>query len=181
MSSKVLWCHHFEPHWDESLRKYGTSFCEVQNEIISHLTKNNYDRVVVTMFEGSYPNQYFYPNLSGAHLEHSEFIEFLDANSIEVEFIEYGYGWYRDSELSEDSDISYPLSGMDIDWILGQRDYHDGEKDILSIEGFQKDFKSNNDEVHLCGAFNGECLCDAESILEHLNINYEKIEHLCVG
>lgn len=178
--SNVLWGHHVDPHWDVTLREHGTSFDEVQCKIIQQLSKEKYDKVVITMFGGNYSRIYSEPSLMGAYEEHFELIEFCSENDIEINFFEYGYAWYRDASEDEE-DESFPLSEFGSNWILGTRDYHDNEKDVLFIDDFQKEFKQNNDNVSLCGAFEDECLLDAETVLDHLNINWNKIQHLCVG
>jgi hypothetical protein len=61
--------------------------------------------------------------------------------------------------------------------IFGTRDYHEYD-DVIPIEDFLYDFQNN--QVDLCGAFLGECLKDAQAVLEHLNVNFKTLYNLSV-
>lgn len=164
MSEKILFAHHHEPYWEEGLDKYGTTFEKEHLSLIDHIlfSDEKYDKVIVTSFDN----------------ENSEGIELLmdicAQKGIEFENHEYGYGMER----SEDSIDAYPIEELNDTWCFGGRNYHT-EEDVLDIHDWMKDLKGS--EVHLVGAFEGECLNDIAQIFDSLNINYQEIPSLCVG
>ena len=157
---KVLWLHHFEDYWNHSLKEFDTNFEKELLKIMNYLEYSDIDKVLVTRFM---------ENKEGDC--HLPLINFCNSKNIRIEFKEYGYGFRNDNN-------EYKTKDYGKEWIYGNRQEHT-EKDVLPIEEFQKELK--NHEVYLGGAFENECLNDVESIMKHLEINYIKINELCVG
>lgn len=157
---KILWLHHFEDYWNSSLKEFDTNFNKELLKVMNYLENEKIDKVLITRFTENKESDCHYPLIS-----------FCNFKNIRIEFKEYGYGFRNDNN-------EYKKKDLGKDWIYGNREEHT-EKDILPIAEFQKELKNN--EVYLGGAFENECLNDVETIMEHLNINYKKIQELCVG
>lgn len=166
MSKKILWLHHFHAYWENELNKFNTSFENELNKVIDFVNNTDLDEVIITMFE-EYQLQ----------PEHYKLIEICENKNIKIIGKEYGYAWTRDDNSRKKM---FPKSLLNKTWCYGTRDYHTQE-DIIEIEDWQIDFKKNNDYVLLAGAFENECLLDAETVLDVLKINYKKIDELSVG
>jgi|GEM_PF-4517277 len=75
---------------------------------------------------------------------------------------DYGYGWTEESvEHLEDDD-----------WCEGGH-----HSEIVMIDELMKELRG---EISICGAFDGECIDDLETALNHLNINFKRIEELII-
>ena len=157
---KVLWLHHFEDYWNHSLKEFDTNFEKELLKVMNYLEHEEFNKVLITRFM---------ENKEGDC--HLPLINFCNSKNIRIEFKEYGYGFRNDNN-------EYKKKDYGKEWIYGNRQEHT-EKDVLPIEEFQKELK--NHEVYLGGAFENECLNDVESIMKHLEINYIKINELCVG
>lgn len=168
MSKNILYLHHFEPYWEEGLNNNGTSFEKQLDNILDFLYFNEkkYDEIIITTFEDL--------DLSP---EHERLINYCNTNQIQLSNHVYGYGFTRELD-DEDSLLNYPEEELGTSWCYGNRIYH-GEEDILVIEDWQHDLKGN--QIDLGGAFEGECLNDAQTIMDTLNIEYTNIESLMVG
>lgn len=151
---KILLIHHLESCWESGYRKFGTSFDELSEKVINHLEENKYDLVLLTRFEGfNFEDCHHYTGLSNY------------INKVE----EYGYGWCRDMFDYDASPYKYGY------------DYTDGgnHSEVVYLPEWLKEFC--NDEIYLCGAFDGECIEDMEIALEAIGINYKRVEELIVG
>jgi hypothetical protein len=168
----TLIAHHLEELWDESLKRYDTSFDE-EVERLSDFIKHSgveIDNIIVTSFENSEWDE-----------GHSPLIKTAEDLNIPIRLETYGYGMQR--VLSDESSMEiYPDDKENITWCYGERDHHerDGEEqDVLDIEEWMGELKGR--EVILVGAFEGECLNDMETILDNQDIIFHKVEELCVG
>lgn len=163
---KTLLLHHFEPYWEHSLLKYDTSFEQEVEKVIDYIeyNKNNIEKVIITLFEDL--------ELS---IEHNSILNICNENNIDIEHLNYGYGWTKD-EISTLQDFSE--QNINKTWCQGTRDYHDDD-DIILIEDWMHNLKEK--EVVLCGAFEGECIRDIEAAFDSINVNYEKYSPLIVG
>lgn len=157
---KILWLHHFEDYWNHSLKEFDTNFEKELLKVMNYLENKDIGKVLVTRFLENEESECHYP-----------LIRFCNAKNIRIEFKEYGYGFKNNNE-------EYKKEDYGTEWIYGNRADHD-ETDVLPIEEFQRELK--NYEVYLGGAFENECLNDVETIMKHLNIDYTKIQELCVG
>ena len=164
---KTIWLHHYEPMWEDGYRKFDTNFDDLTLKIIDFIVSEPPDKIIVTQFEDVKPDQ-----------RHIPLIEVCAQYGILLEFQTYGYGFYRDE--GEDGDFSYPMSTFNENWIYGTRPHH-GPEDVLEIDDWQKALKQNNEYVLLAGAFTDECLLDAQTVLQHLEVPYEDVEALQVG
>lgn len=168
----ILLAHHLEEFWDESLKKYDTSFDE-EVEKLSDFIKHSgveIDKIIVTSFENF-----------DWDVGHFPLIQTAESLNIPIELQTYGYGMQRITS-DEDSMERYPDEQENITWCYGERDYHerDGEEqDVLDIEDWMIELRGS--DVILVGAFEGECLNDMETILKSQEIDFHKVEELCVG
>lgn len=78
---RVLIIHHLEEEWNESYKRYGTSFSKEAAKVVDHIDENDYDLVILTRFEQD--------ELGEEHLWHG-----LD--SLVDKVYAYGYSWERD-------------------------------------------------------------------------------------
>lgn len=167
MSQNVLWLHHFHEYWSSGLEKEGTNFENEMSKVMDFVKHNDLDRIIITMYEEN-----------KLQPEHSQLVEYCQNNGIEIDSYEYNYAWYRDEDSAEEI---YQEEKFGKTWIYGTRDYHDGDCDVLEIEEWQHALKNNEDKVILGGAFARECLDDANTVLKHLEVDYEENQALCVG
>ena len=152
----------FESFWEEGLVRNGTTFHEVNQKVMDFLMhRSDIDKVIITQFEEIEPAE-----------EHKNIILYCEENGIDIEFINYAYGWERDRDIHNDDDFNYT-------WCYGIRDHHDQETDIIEIEQWQRDL--DGEKVLLGGAFHGECILDMQTAFDALEINYETIDELVVG
>ncbi|CAH6995137.1 hypothetical protein VCHA53O466_140178 [Vibrio chagasii] len=73
---------------------------------------------------------------------------------------------------------AYPMDELDESWIFATREGYD-EENVLPIHDWQRDLVG--EDVILCGAYEGECILDMETVLEHLDIGHERVDELIVG
>jgi hypothetical protein len=165
---KVLLLQHFESYWEGPLRDlHNTNFEECMSKVLDFVAStDDLDKIIITLFEDYELNHEY------------ELLQSMCQNKgIQLDVHTYGYAWYRDPN---DEDNGYPEETRNIDWCQGTRDYH-GDEDVIELHDWQKELKSNNAEVLLGGAFDGECVKDQEAALDCLEINYERVEGLIVG
>ena len=106
MTTLVL--QHFESFWEEGLVRNGTTFHEVNQKVMDFLMhRSDLDKVIITQFEEIEPAE-----------EHKNIILYCEENGINIEFINYAYGWERDRDIHNDDDFNYT-------WCYGTREYHD--------------------------------------------------------
>jgi hypothetical protein len=156
---KVLIVHHLQPMWDAGLHRFGTSFEEMKERLLIHLDENTYDKVIFPMFE---------------HYERMDYHEGIWG--INATFVNYDYGWcpedYEEAEENEDGyelfeDQYIPVSGSSY-----------CERWALVNSEVREWMPKPEDDVSICGAFDGECLADLESVLDYCNIPYTRLNEL---
>lgn len=161
---KTLIIHHLQPMWNSGLNNFGTSYWEMLDEVCTHLQENDYDNVIVTNFEAGFDledeqqplREFCYPTVH-----------------------DYMYGWeFECAEIDEQQkeDIENGKiveDAFNTSWALGG-----SHSQIVLIPEWMKDLK--NDEVYICGAFDGECIEDLEIALGALDIEPNRIENLIV-
>lgn len=168
----ILLAHHLEELWDDSLKKYDTSFDEEVGKLSDFIKHSGVeiDKIIVTSFENIDWDEGHFPLIQTA--------ESLD---IPIELQTYAYGMQRVTN-DEYSMAQYPDEKENITWCYGEREYHEREgeeQDVLDIDEWIVELKGS--EVILVGAFEGECLNDMETILENQEISFHKVDELCVG
>lgn len=147
---KTLIIHHLEIGWESGYNSHGTSFDELARKVISHIKRANYDRIILTQFENFNPQDEHYE---------SGLVQFV------TDWKDYAYGWTRDSI----SELEY-TSGIFVDG---------GEhSEVVLIDEWMKELK--DDEVRICGAFDGECIEDLEIALVGCGVKFKRIEKLIV-
>lgn len=75
---------------------------------------------------------------------------------------DYGYGWTKESIEYLDDD----------DWCEGGQ-----HSEIVMVDEWMKSLRG---KVAICGAFDGECIDDLETALDHLEVDYDRIEELII-
>lgn len=155
---KVLIVHHLQPMWEIGLNEKGTSFEEMKEALIDYLSVENFDKIIFTLFE-DYERMNYHSGLYGNFL-----------------FVEYGYGWWpEDYENAKETEYGY-IENENI-YIPVSNSYY-CERWALINEDVKEWLPSKDDEVYICGAFEGECLADLESILQYSEIKYNMINEL---
>ena len=74
MTTLIL--HHLEPCWETSLRRFGTSFEELEEKAVRWIKKNKPRRVILTRFEDY--------KLDDSYMYLHEYVD---------QVYDYGYGW----------------------------------------------------------------------------------------
>ena len=148
---KILIIHHLEEIWKSGYEMYGTSFEEQASNIIAHLEENDYDRVILSRFEEW--------ELGEEH-HCSGIAEYIDTVHI------YAYGW--DMTMVEQD--CFP---EDQRWTEGG-----SHSEIVLIDKWMENLI--NDDVSLCGAFDGECIEDMELALSGTGVDVKRIEDLII-
>lgn len=164
----TLLIHHFDSMFNEGLKKFGTDLESMGEQLSDFMIENKdkINKIILTTFEDfelNDPEQHIIKNLS-------------ERLSIPFEHITYGYGWSRD--ISDGDCENYPESERDIGWIQATREYS-SDDDVLQIEDWHHDLNGKN--VTITGAFVGECLKDAETVLEFCGADVQYYNSLCVG
>lgn len=112
----ILILHHVETIWEPSLIKVGgIDFEELMYSIRDHIDNNDYDKIILTRFEG-------------AELEPEHYLIADDVSEVQ----EYAYGWERES--FEDCDH---IEG--VDFCEGGN-----HSEVVLLEQWQKDLKGHN-------------------------------------
>lgn len=163
MNALIL--HHFESYWESDLANHGTSLKSEMNKILDFLNHTEIDKIIVTQFEGID----FGP-------EHQLLINYCESNNILLEQRNYGYGWVR----TEDNEEQFPVEDFNKTWCNTTREYN-CEEDIVVIEDWQHQLKSNFEKIYVGGAFFGECISDLVAALTAIQANFETINGLIVG
>ncbi len=163
----ILWLHHYEECWEPSIKKIsGISFDDYTDQICDFILNSSTptDHVIITRWEDSRVGP-----------EHFVIVSFLDENNISYQFEYVPYGCVEESFLEKDMPSLIPSRKTP-----GETD--PGIKEAVLIESWMLELKSAR-HVMLAGAFDGECVCDAEDILDHVLgfNNYQRIEGLIVG
>lgn len=180
---KVLIIHHLELVWEDGYERAGESFESLAAKVIAHIMKNDYDRVILTRFEDS-----------DFGSEHHTYLE-IESEDYESDYqnvashvndvFEYGYGWdidilkdsyYWDREDLQDV-IEYDQLPEDIKSEWGMGGHH---SEIVMIEEWMKELKNKKCDVYICGAFDGECIEDLECALNHIDLDFTRINSLII-
>lgn len=148
---KVLVIHHLEEIWKHGYSMFNTSFEEQLQNVLEHVSKNTYDKIILTKFECDYNEDLSY--------EYEELSCHIDA------CYEYAYGWEKDDFL--------PGSIEGVDWVKGGN-----HSELVMLDDWLHELK--NCDVDLCGAFDGECIEDIEIALKAVGANFNRLEHLIV-
>jgi len=148
---KVLIVHHLEMTWCDGYAMHYTSFDQEAEKLLQYLEDNNY------CYDRIILTLFENWELQPEHY-YTGLAEHID------EVHTYGYGWTEETvENSLDN----------IEWIEGGC-----HSDFLPIYDWIKNLKGH--EVHLCGAFDGECIDDMETALAGAEVEYKRISELIV-
>lgn len=158
----TLLIHHFEETWREGLAGFGMTPEVMAHNIIDYLHSPEgraINHVILTTWEMPGPCDVQKP-----------VTDYLDARGIAYEHHIFGYGEVR--EMYE---------GQDCELIQATR-YGDDPDQVVCIEDWHRELVKSA-SVSLCGAFDGECIQDAEDMLTHLRGSdaYTKLNDLVVG
>jgi hypothetical protein len=172
----TLICHHLEPLWEDSLKKFGTSFAECVSKVATFVMEGEeIERIIITQFE--------FDRTSQAHEDYLELFSAIEEKGISLEWQEYGYGWELESFTIKD-ELEIAQEKLDF---LG---YYENEYGTRCVKGgnhsavvLVEDWLQRlvDTQVLLCGAFEGECIEDMEIALSACQVNFEKIPSLIVG
>lgn len=158
---KVLIIHHLEEIWQFGYKKAGTSFWDLEYKFGEYLSKNSFDKVILTNFE--LPS-WFFRNGFGFKGKYDFYNTYPNIGTFITDYYEYSYGWER-GELEENPEM----------FVEGGN--HSG---AVLITDWIRELKNANAEVYLTGAFLGECLEDMEIALTSQNINWKYVNKLCI-
>jgi hypothetical protein len=150
-ANTILICHHFEPYWEDSLKRFQTCFKDFQNRIIKHIKRSVYDEIIITRFEDY-------------KIKPGEYDDFF-FNLENLKFYDYSYGW---ETYQKDEDPDNFVEGG-------------AHSEVVLIPDWLRNLSLNRKNVHLCGAFEGECIEDMEIALKAVAIKYKKLKNLIVG
>jgi hypothetical protein len=166
---KVLIMHHVEPMWESSLVSVAhITFDEYLEDIADHVWKSNYDRVILTRFEDDTAEPDVYWGLT-------DYIS---------EVHTYDYGWSLDM-LTDELEGLEELEQLEVyqndiykcsqgnKWVQGGN-----HSQIVWVADWM--FGLRHDDVHICGAFDGECIEDLEIALKAAKVEFNRIESLIV-
>jgi hypothetical protein len=101
MTSIIL--HHVQSCWDDGFERLNTSFEEVAYNIITHLRRNRYKQVILTLFE-----KY---KLCEEHYEYG-FEHYV------TDVFEYGYGWNEEDKTNTPSECEWCEGGAHSELVL---------------------------------------------------------------
>mgnify|MGYP006314657377 FL=1 len=162
MKKHTLLIHHFEETWRDGLSRYGMTPEVMAHNIIDFLHSpkgRGINDVILTTWEMPGPCEVQTPVL-----------EYLKARGIPFEHHVFGYGEERSM-----------YDGMDCTLVQATR-YGDDPNQVVCIEDWHRAL-AKSASVSLCGAFEGECIQDAEDMLMHVRgeHGYNKLTDLIVG
>lgn len=169
----VLFCHHLEPIWNDGLKRHGTDFHSLCEEVAEHILENNYDAIIITQFEMN--------DMDRTHEAYFPIFAVCEEKGINIEWQEYGYGWELDSFSFEDEDAAQELleSGEIFLDQYGTKLVRGGNhSQVVLIEDWIEYLAKH--DVSLCGAFDGECLEDISIAFDAANVNFFRIESLII-
>lgn len=129
---------------------------ETWRDTFEKLTKLNMDEFVSDLYD--FLNTHLFDRIILTQFEHNDkdlFYSWL-ASSFDVQLEEYSYGW----EACQKDEYS--------EWINGGL-----HSEILPVPHWLKNIQ--NDNITICGIFDGECLNDLETLLGHFEISYARL------
>jgi len=147
---KTIIIHHLQEMWDVGLKKLGTSFDEMMENVVQHLREVKYDYVIVTNFEAGF-------NLDEEQYQLSEFNTTVH---------DYMYGWEREEVEG------WGEREEGVDFVEGG-----SHSEVVLVYQWMRELSG---EIHLCGAFDGECIEDMEIALLGAGKEFKRIEELIV-
>ena len=167
---KVLIIHHVQACWATAMYNFGRCPQEYTDEIVAHLESTEYDRIIVTNFEGT------------NHLEGHQrvFQEAVPHLPIQVE--DYCYGWRIDECFPDEerkARESFDDDGRFVDkygtlWADGC-----SHSEIVPLPQWMQDLSV--DDVYLLGAFDGECILTISTALWACDVSFNRLNKLIVG
>jgi hypothetical protein len=149
--------------WESSLSsKAGITFDEYLEDIADHIFQHNYDRIILTRFEDHKAEPEVYWGLTNY------------ISQVET----YDYGWSLDMLEVADLDELEPVGELYKSehgqlWCEGGN-----HSEIVWVADWMLELQ--NDEVSICGAFDGECIEDLQIALEAAKVKFDRVESLIV-
>lgn len=157
---KTLIVHHFEETWRTGLERSGITPEKMRYNIADFLLSGRgrgINHVIFTKFQSDDIEEI-----------HEPLIEFLDRRDISYEFQIFPYDMFKEMFSRDEVLIPSTKDGAD-------------EDNVVYIESWHQDL-ANDQVVMLCGAFESECVRDAEDMLDFVRpCNYVKLDDLVVG
>lgn len=162
MRKHTLLIHHFEETWRDGLAGFGMTPEVMAQNIIDFLHSPEgraINNVILTTWEMPGPCDVQKP-----------VTDYLTARGIPFEHHVFGYGEERSM-----------YEGQDCSLVQATR-YGDDPNQVVCIEDWHRAL-AKSASVSLCGAFDGECIQDAEDMLCHVRgeRGYKKLNDLVVG
>lgn len=162
MKTHTLIIHHLEETWREGLAGFDITPEDAALNIIDFLHSpqgRRINNVVLTTWEMPGPCDVQRP-----------ITEYLSARGIPYQHHIFGYGEHREM-----------YKGQDCTLIQATR-YGDDPDQVVCMEDWHEDL-ARHTSVSLCGAFDGECIQDAEDMLTHVRgkDGYKKLSPLTIG
>lgn len=148
---RTLIAHHLEPMWESGYQKAaGLTTDELCRMVGEHCKNIGYNKIIITRMEEFCLEDCHYDNGLG-----------------QAEVRTYGYGWVE-QHVKAWIDCGNDAS----DWVEGG-----AHSNFVFIAPWMRQLTG---EVHICGAFDFECIEDLEIALRHLDIDYKRIEDLII-
>ena len=119
--------------------------------VVTHIRRARYDKVILATLEGCQDS--VYPELEGLY----------------TELVDWSYAWEDSPETSAEQ------FDMPVEDFIEVSSPHQ----VAYLYPWIKDLKHY--QVSVCGGHRWECLLDLEESLQHLNIDYRRIERCIYG
>ncbi len=81
-------------------------------------------------------------------------------------------------ELHNPQCCNFEAELFNVDWTSSTR-RDSTDNDVVVIPDWLHDLR--HEEIHLCGAFEGQCIEDIEAALKAADVRYNRLEHLIIG
>jgi hypothetical protein len=158
----TLIIHHLEECWRDGLAMFGENPEELVQKVIDYLNSPDGKRINNVILTKAFEDGY--------EPVHNPLIRYLADRKIQLTQHFFPYAQLRESYYGDDSTTLIPSTKP-----------MTGEDDIVCIQKWHEDLATHA-SVMLCGAFEGECVRDAEDMLDHVRgVAYERIDPLIVG
>lgn len=162
LKKHTLLIHHFEETWRDGLSRFGMTPEDMARNTIDflHSPKGRaINHVILTTWEMPGPCDVQKP-----------ITDYLRARGIPYEHHVFGYGEKRQM-----------YEGQKCTLVQATR-YPDDPDQVVCIEDWHRELRKSA-SVSLCGAFDGECIQDAEDMLTHVRgtNGYTKLSDLVIG
>lgn len=158
-NKSILLLHHYEPEWQESMERMGIHPDEYTQNIIHFLaTEGAYiDHVIITRFDEHKLDPIF----------HGQLLHFMGQAGVSSEIQTFPYGLEKECFFKDD--------------FKRLIDSSKGENQVICIDDWMLNL-GNARHISLAGAFEGECVQDAQDMLNHLyGSSWAKHDALVVG